>query len=107
MLLIVALLGLLSMFSAAADRLIVSPDRLADYDYYLKVENHTVTAVLANGTVIHDGRDPCTSRTNYVVGRVPRSGLPSPCKVHEHRWALRRDQILWKHPQMRFFLPSS
>ncbi|KAK8038052.1 hypothetical protein PG994_014819 [Apiospora phragmitis] len=79
MFLIIALLGLLlSMVSAADDRLIVYPDCLADYEYFLKVENHTISAVLANGTVIHDNADPCTSRTNY---KMYHEYLEADCKA--------------------------
>lgn len=81
MLLVVTLLGLLSMVSAAVNRLIVHPDNLANYDYSLKVENNTVTAVLANGTVIHDNADPCTSRTNYNIGEeYLEKDCPAPVK---------------------------
>ncbi|KAK8034499.1 hypothetical protein PG993_009494 [Apiospora rasikravindrae] len=69
MILVLVLLGLLSMVSAAVDRLLVQPDSLADYEYSVKVENNTVSAVLANGTVIHDNRDPCTNRYDYEIGK--------------------------------------
>ena len=80
-LLLVALLGLLSMVPATVDRVIVPPGSLADYDYSLIIENHTVLAVLANGTVIHDGKDPCSSMTSYTIGKeYLEADCPSPIK---------------------------
>ncbi|KAK8111310.1 uncharacterized protein PG998_007767 [Apiospora kogelbergensis] len=77
----VALLGLLSMVSATVDRITVDPSSLADYDYSLRIENHTVSAVLANGTVIHDGSDPCTSSTTFTVGKdYLEADCPAPIK---------------------------
>ncbi|KAK8030901.1 hypothetical protein PG990_000635 [Apiospora arundinis] len=81
LLLLIALLGLPSMVSATVDHLIVHPDSLANYEYTLKFENHTVSAVLANGTVIHDGQDPCTSRTSYKIGQeYHEADCPAPNK---------------------------
>ncbi|KAK7966623.1 uncharacterized protein PG986_000900 [Apiospora aurea] len=81
MILVVALLGLLSMVSAAANHLLVHPDSLVDHEYSLKVENDTASAALANGTVIHDNRDPCTNRTDYEIGKeYLEADCPAPIK---------------------------